>query len=101
MHLAGRLRGIVDAVLLVDVQRVHIGAQRDGAAAGLGTPERADDAGAGQAAMHVEAELLEPFGDEIRRAFFLERGLGMGVNLVPPGGEILVEIGNAIDDGHR
>ena len=62
--------------------------------------ERADDAGAGQPAMHLDAEFLEPRGDEFRGALLLEGGLGMGVDLVPPGGEVGMEIGNPVDDRH-
>jgi hypothetical protein len=48
MHLAGRPGGIGPVGLLVDVERVHVGAQADGAALVLAL-EHAHDAGAGEA----------------------------------------------------
>ena len=49
MHLARGLRGIGLAVASVDRQRVHVGAQADGAArCRLAALDHADDAGAGR-----------------------------------------------------
>jgi hypothetical protein len=46
--------------------------------------------------MHLDAELGELGGDELRRAVFLEAQLGMGVQVVPPGDHVLVQVGDAV-----
>ncbi len=50
MHLAGDRRDMGEDVLLVDMERVHVGAQRDRTGAGVAPLEGADHAGAGEAA---------------------------------------------------
>ncbi len=99
MHLAGHGGGMGERVALVDVERVHIGAERDGAARPAAL-ERADDAGAGEAAMDREAEPLELPGDEGGGVVLLEGGLGMGVDAPAPRRHVGVEIGDAVDDRH-
>ena len=84
----------------MNVQRIHVGAQRDGALAAGVALQRADDAGSGEAAMDLDAELLQPLRDEFRRPMLFEGGLRMGMNIVAPGDEIGVEIGDPVDDGH-
>ncbi len=83
VHAAFVARAMRELVLLVDVQRVHVGAQADRART-RARAQRADHAGAADAAMDFETEGREPVGHERRRAHFLERGLGMGVQVAPP-----------------
>ncbi len=45
MHLAGHDRGMREVIRLLDEQRVHVGAQPDGALPGALALQRADDAG--------------------------------------------------------
>ncbi len=99
VHAAGVLRAMAKTVLLVDVQRVEVGAQADRALARAGG-ERADHAGAGEPARHRDAELGQLLGDHVGGAVLLERGLGMGVDVAAPRRHLIVIAGNAIDDRH-
>jgi hypothetical protein len=49
MHLAGNGRAVVASRDLLDMERVHIGPQADGALAWQPALQRADDAGPGDA----------------------------------------------------
>ena len=89
---------ISDVVLLFDRQRVHVGAERDRALA-ASRAQSADHAGAGDAAMHLDPELLELRGDEIRGAMLLESQLRMGVQIMPPRDHVLVQVGDAVVHG--
>ncbi len=100
MHPPGILRGMCKPVLLVDVQRVHVGAQRDRAPAGRVAGQRADHAGPGDAAFDRDAERLQQVRDVRGGADLLERGFRMGMDIVPPRRHIGLEIGNAVDDRH-
>ncbi len=51
-----------------------------------------DDAGAADAAMHLAAEGGKLLGHQRRRALLLEAQFGMGVDVAPPGGEVVVEL---------
>ena len=100
MHLAGVARGVGEAV------RLLIGSASISARSAIARPpepvaQRADDAGPGQAAMHLDAELGELRRDDGGGALLLERHLGIGVDVVAPPDHLLVEIGDAIDDRHR
>ena len=55
MHLVGHRRGVVEVVLFLQVQRIHVGAQPDRLLAGAPALERADHAGLGQPAMNLDA----------------------------------------------
>src|ERR1051326_2597375 len=89
-----------EPVLLVDVESIHVGAKTDGPVAWLVALQRPDDAGAGKAAMDLDAELGEALGDERGGAMLVEGGLGVGVDVAAPPGQICVVVGNAVDDGH-
>src|SRR5262249_50026160 len=88
------------AVLLVDVERVHVGAKRDRTLARSIALEGADDAGAGEAAMDLDAELGQSLCNDIGGAMLLKSGLRMGMGVAPPGGEGGAEGGDAVDDRH-
>jgi hypothetical protein len=100
MHLAGRLRGIGPVGLLVDVKRIHVGAQADGAAAIPLALEHADDPGAGQPAHHLQPEALQLVGHELRRPVFLVGGLRVRVEIAPPCGHFAPERRDFLIDAH-
>ena len=50
--------------------------------------------------MNFQTELFQPVGDDVGGPHFLEGRLGMTVNVMTPGGHVLVERGNAINDRH-
>ena len=91
---------MVEAVLLVKVERIHIGSDRDGARTRSRSLEGPDHAGAREATVDLDAELFEALRHHIRGALLLEGGLGVRMNVAPPRGEVLVEIGDTIEDGH-
>ncbi len=100
VHLAVVDRAVVELVQLLHGQRVHIGAQADQALAGLATLEQTDDAGAGQAPVHLDPPVGELLGDHIGGAVLLEGDLGMAVDVPAPGLHVLGELGDAVDDRH-
>ena len=101
VHLAGHRRLVRQAGLLLERQRVHVGAQPDHLAAGLAAADDADDAGAADAGHHlVAAETLELFRHRGRRAVHVVLQLRMGVHVAAPGGDLVVQVGDAIDDRH-
>ena len=99
MHLAGDRRLVIEAVGLVHVERVHVGAQADRPLR-RARAQHAHHAGLGQAAMNFQAEGLQLGGDDVGGAHFLEGGLGMAVNVMPPGSHVLMKRRNTIDDRH-
>ena len=50
--------------------------------------------------MHRDAPGGELFGDDRGGALLLEADLRMGVEVVPPGDEVVGEAGDAVEDGH-
>ena len=102
VHLAGVDRDVVEVVALVDVQRVEVGPQTDGPAVAVrpNAVQHADDAGGGEPGVDLDTERLELLDDHGRGALFLERGLGVGVDVAPPRLQVVVKLSNAIDDGH-
>ena len=92
-------RAVGDVVPFEDRQRVHVGAERDGALARRAF-ENAHHAGLREPAMHRNAEGHEFFRHDGCGAFLLETQFRMGVDVAPPRGHIVVDRGNAVDDGH-
>ena len=90
---------VIDIVRFEDRQRVHVGAERDGALA-RPTFEDAHHAGLRQPSMHLDAEGLQLFGDDRRRALLLEAEFGVGVNVAAPRRHVVVDGGDAVDHGH-
>ncbi len=84
VHLAFVHRAVIEGVLLQDLQRVHVGAQADGAFAAAFF-QHADNPGVTDRAMHLEAEALQQLGDLVRGAVFLEGEFRMAMDVVPPG----------------
>ena len=104
VHLAGHRRLIWEIVRLLDRQRIHVGAQSDDSAAivPLAAADHPDHAGAADAGHHlVAAEALELLGHGSRGAMHVVQQLRMGVDVVPPGGDLAMQVGDAVDDRHR
>ncbi len=99
MHLAVVGGAMGERVALLDRQRIHVGAEAD-AAGRVAAPDGADDAGLGEAAMHLAAELLELGGDEVGRAALLESELGMGVDVAAEARQFRLKLEDAGDEGH-
>ena len=105
MHLARHRRLVRQAGRFLDRQRVHVGAQPDRLGRPCRRPVAADDpdhAGPADARHHlVAAEALELLGHRGGGAVHVVLQLGMGMQVAPPGGDVVVQVGNAIDDRHR
>ena len=93
------LRAVGERIRLEDRQAVHIGAQPDRPRR-VADPQSADQPGLADAAMHLDAEPLESLGDEIGGALFLETELGMGMDVAPPFGQLVVNAADLVDDRH-
>ena len=103
MHLARHGGTVGNVVRLLDRQRVHVGAQPDhpSDARPSAAADHADHAGAADPGHHlVAAEALELVGHHRRGAVHVVEKLRMGVDVAPPGGDLAVEVGNAVDDRH-
>src|SRR5690606_2209094 len=87
-------------VQLLEVERVHVGAQPDRAIA-VARAQGADDAGLGEAAMHVEAEGLQLLRDEVRGLMLLESRLRMRVQMVPPRPHLVSKRNHSVYQRHR
>ena len=105
VHLAGHRRFVRQAGLLLERQRIHVGAQPHhlaaGLAPGLAAADDADDAGAADTRHHlVAAEAFELVGNGSRRAVHVILQLRVHVHVAAPGGDLVVQVGDAIDDRH-
>jgi hypothetical protein len=87
MHAALVLAAMIEGIVLVHRQRVHVGAQPNGARI-VADPDGADDAGLADAGRDLAAPFLELLGHDLRRPLLLEAELGMGVDVTPDGGEL-------------
>jgi hypothetical protein len=76
------------------------GCATDRAATGAAA-QRADDAGAGDAARHLDAPFGKLRGHHVARPGLLKAELRMSVQIVAPCRQIIRSIGNAIVDGHE
>ncbi len=91
MHLPLVFRAVRKAVEFGQRQRVHVGAQADGAgAAAAGQP--GDHAGAGQAAMHLDADGLELGGDDIGGALLVKSQFRVGMDVAADGRDARGEV---------
>ncbi len=80
MHLSVMRRAVRELVRLLHRQAVHIGPQPDRAQR-VAAPDRADDPGLGQPAMHLAAIFGELLGDDIAGPLLGEAEFGMGVDI--------------------
>ena len=99
VHLAGHAAGVGEGVGLGHGQRVHVGAQGDGAAAaaGVAPEDDADDAGFAHAAQGGDAPFGEFLHDQLGGAVLFVGGFGVGVQITPQGGHGL-GLGDDFDD---
>jgi len=93
VHAARNAAGVREGVVLGHRQRVHVGAQADGAAgaARRGAAQRADHAGAPEPAVHLDAPALQRARDDVGGAHLLEAEFRVGVDVASDrddGGEI-------------
>src|ERR1043165_8991090 len=88
MHLVGVNRGVVEVVLLLEMQRIHVGAETDRLLARPLALQGADHAGGGQPAMNLDAPGLQLVCHDLGSALFLEGGLGMAMDVAADGGEL-------------
>jgi hypothetical protein len=86
VHLVGYGRRVVERVLLLEMERIHVGAQPDRLLAGLVALERADHAGCREPTVDLEAPGLELLGHDLGRSYFLECRLGMAMDVAADGG---------------
>ena len=101
VHLAGHRRLVRQAGLLLERQRIHVGAQPHHLAAGLAAADDADDPGAADARHDiVAAKTLELFRNRGRRAVHVVEQFRIRMHLAAPGGDLVVQVGDAIDDRH-
>jgi len=93
VHAAGVQRRVGAALGgLGEGEGIHVGAQADRAAAVAGF-QRADHAGATDAALHLDAQQLEHAGDVVGGAALVEAGLGVAVQVVAPALQLRLELG--------
>src|SRR5262249_60447833 len=70
--------------------------------ASLAAADHADNTGAPDSRHHlVAAEALELIGNRSRSAMHIVEKFGMGMDIVPPGTDLALHGGNAVDDRHR
>ena len=100
MHPPALPRGMGERVLLVDVQRVHIGPERNRATPRRQSVQGSNDAGSSNAALDRDAKRCQPPSYEFGGLVLRERGFRMGVNVMAPLRHHGVKIGDAIDDRH-
>ena len=102
MHLAGHGRLIRQPRFLLDRQRVHVGAHSDHP---IGRPlsavDDADHAGTTNAGNHlVAAEFTQLLGRHPRRAADIEQQFRMGMQVMSPFCDFVLQVGDAIQDWH-
>ena len=102
MHPPRHGRGIGQPGRLGHRQRVHIGAQRDHPTGAVAAPpDHADDAGPADAFGDlVQPEVAQQPGHPRGGAMHVELQFRMGVEIVPPGGDLGQHFGEAVPDGH-
>jgi len=76
-------RAILELVLFLYLERIHVGAQAEHALTAT-FAEHADDAGITDTGMHLEPEFIEQFGDACGGALFFEGEFGVAVDIMPP-----------------
>ena len=103
VHLAGHRRLVRQSGFLLDRQRVHVGAQADDLVGfALAAVDDADHPGAAEAGHHlVAAEGLELVGDDAGGAQDVVLQFRVGMQIVPPFGDLGRKVGDAVDDRHE
>jgi hypothetical protein len=98
VHAAVVLRAVREVVLLLQRQRVQVGAQADGALA-VAAAQHADDAGAGDAGVHLEAPFAQLVGHDLRGAVLLEAEFRVGMDVAAQRDEA-GDVREGVDDVH-
>ncbi len=97
MHLAGGRRGPGPAACFGDRQGVHVGPEPDGAARAAIAADEADDPGPAEAGHDfVNAEFPQFSFDEGCRIFDREQELRVLVQMAPPFGHFVLELGGTV-----
>ncbi len=99
MHLARMPRPMGEGVVLLQRQRVHVGAQPDRTLAGAAA-QRADEAGAADAGGHLVAPFRKLFRHHLRGPMLLEAQFRMGVNVPPYGLDLRLQIQDTLREQH-
>ena len=86
VHAALVLAAVIEGVVFVHRQRIHVGAQPDRLGI-VADPDRAHDSGLADAGGDLAAPLLQFLRHDLRRAHLLEAKLGMGMDVAPDGGQ--------------
>src|SRR6266404_7407662 len=100
VEAAGNGRAPSQVSILFHRQRVHVGAQAYALATTAFALEHADHAGAAETAVHLDAPLREPVGNDPGSADFLEADFGMRVQIPADRGEFVGKGFDAVDVGH-
>ncbi|EKD60278.1 MAG: hypothetical protein ACD_54C00840G0001, partial [uncultured bacterium] len=102
MHLAWHLAGIGHPGLLMDRQRVHVGAQPDHPASRVGLAlDHHHNTGAANALGHfIAAETPAEFSHLGGGAMHVKQQLGVLVEILPPSGDLGQHLGETVLDGH-
>ncbi len=102
VHAAFRFRRVRLVGLFEDRQRIHVGAQADHLAAAVAAS--ANDADHARPAYpgdyFVEAESAQLFGNGRGRPVDLVEDLRVLVQVMPPSDDVVLEIGETVDDRH-
>ena len=98
VHLAEHLARPRLAAGLGDRQRVHVGAQAD-VAVGRAGAQRADHAGAAQAAMHLVAPALQSLGHQVGGGVLFVGELRIRVDLAPDGDHLVFMLADLVERG--
>ena len=89
VHLAVVSGAMIKGVRFLNRQGVHVRSNPHRAGSGPGT-QRAHHPGAPDAPVNLAAERLQPLRNEFRGALLLEAQFRMGVNVLPPLGQLPV-----------
>jgi hypothetical protein len=104
VHFTGHGRAVGAVRHLLDVERIEVGAQADGALAGLASLQGGDHAGSGDALGDVEAPGSQPVGDQGGGAGFLEPDLRVAMDILSDRDQfrlIRLQRGEQIVGGHE
>src|SRR5205814_7306788 len=63
-------------------------------------PQPSNETGLADAAMHLDPKALELFGHQVGGALLLKTELGMGVDIAPPFGQLVVKAADLVDERH-
>ncbi|MCY1302497.1 hypothetical protein D9M70_521550 [compost metagenome] len=94
------LAGVAELIHLLHGQRVHVGAQPDGAQR-TAIADDAYQAGLAESAMHGDAPAFEQLAHQLRRAVLLERQLRMGMDVAADGADGRRVFNDVFDQIHK